>query len=127
MVVSDLNEAKIYSISKSSPISKSSLMGIKADSGANSYIIFQNNDDNCSYNNDSDTVVKTITLPSGITITININGGFFLFDRKGLPRNASCELETVDINLKNTFENIKTICVERYGRIRVLDGDVSCN
>ena len=118
MVVSDLNEAKIYSISKSS------LMGITADSGGNSYIIFQNNDGNCSYNNGSDTVVKAIVLPSGITF---INDVFFLFDRKGLPRNASCGLGMANIKLQNTFGNIKTICVDRYGRIRVLNGDVPCN
>ncbi|MBX0311113.1 MAG: prepilin-type cleavage/methylation domain-containing protein, partial [Sulfurihydrogenibium sp.] len=118
MVVSDLNQAKIYSISKSS------LMGIKEDSCGNIYIIFQNNDGNCSYNNGSDTVVKAIVLPSGITF---INDVFFLFDRKGLPRNASCGLGMANIKLQNTFGNIKTICVDRYGRIRVLNGDVPCN
>jgi len=118
MVVSDLNEAKIYSISKSS------LMGITADSNTNSYIIFQNNDGNCSYNNGSDTVVKAIALPSGITFK---NDVFFLFDRKGLPRNASCGLGMANIKLQNTFGSIKTICVDRYGRIRVLNGDVPCN
>ncbi|WP_299229721.1 prepilin-type N-terminal cleavage/methylation domain-containing protein [Sulfurihydrogenibium sp.] len=122
MVVSDLNEAKIYSISKKS------LMGITADNGSNSYIIFQNNDDNCSYNNGSDTIVKTITLPSGITFK---NDVFFLFDRKGLPRNASCGLGMGNIKLQyklfGDIKNIKTICVDRYGRIRVLDGDVSCD
>jgi type IV fimbrial biogenesis protein FimT len=116
MVVSDLNEAKIYSISKSS------LMGITADSGANSYIIFQDNDGNCSYE-PKPTDVK-ITLPSGITFR---NDVFFLFDRKGLPRNASCGLGMANIKLQNTFGNIKTICVDRYGRIRVLNGDVPCN
>lgn len=116
MLVSDLNEAKIYSISKSS------LMGIKADGGGDSYIIFQNNDDNCSYSNGADT--KTIILPSGITFK---NDVFFLFDRKGLPRNASCGLGMANIKLQNTFGSIKTICVDKYGRIRVLDGDAPCN
>ena len=118
MVISDLNEAKMYSISKDN------LMGITADSNTNSYIIFQNNDDNCLYNNGLDTILKTITLPSGITF---INDVFFLFDRRGLPRNASCGLGMANIKLKNTFGDIKTICIDRYGRIRVLSGDVSCN
>jgi type IV fimbrial biogenesis protein FimT len=118
MLVSDLNEAKMYSISKNS------LMGIKADGNTNTYIIFQNNDDNCSYNIGSDTAVKEIALPSGITF---MNDVFFLFDRKGLPRNASCGLGMANIKLQNTFGSIKTICVDKYGRIRVLDGDAPCN
>ena len=119
MVVSDLNQAKIYSISKSS------LMGIKADGGGNSYIIFQDKDGNCLYNKPPDTDVK-ITLPSGITFKKD-NDVFILFDRKGLPRNASCGLGMTNIKLKNTFENIKTICVDKYGRIKVLDGDAPCS
>ena len=117
MLVSDLNDAKMYSISKNS------LMGITGDRDGNSYITFINKDNNCSYDPSTDEVVKNMTLPSGIVFENDI---FFLFDRKGFPRNAICGLGMGNIKLKNTFNTIKTICIDRYGRIKVLHGDMSC-
>ncbi len=116
MLVADLNAAKLYSLSKSN------LQGITGNQSENSYTIFIDKDNNCSFNQ-GDTS-KTVNLPSGIII----NGDFhFLFDRKGYPRNASCGLGMGSIVLKSSFGTYKTICVDRFGRVRIENGSVTCN
>lgn len=118
MIVSDINTAKVYSLSKSNPA------GIFGDANGSTYNLFINIDNNCSFNQGTDQVIGTVTLPSGITISADF---FFLFDRKGYPRNASCGLGMGSIVLKNNFDVYKTICVDRFGRVRVENGSITCN
>lgn len=118
MIVADINTVKIYSLSKSN------LQGIFGNKNENTYTIFINNNSNCSFDQGTDQVVRTVNLPPGITINADF---YFLFDRKGYPRNASCGLGMGPIVLKNNFNIYKTICVDRFGRVRVENGSITCN
>lgn len=118
IVVATLNEAKAYSIMKDN------LMGIQSDIGTGIVHQFKDLNGNCSYDNNNGENYRNIELPSGITFSNDI---FFLFDRRGYPVNASCGLGPGSITLKNSYDRYKTICIDRYGRIRVLEGNVSCN
>ncbi|MCX7760594.1 MAG: type II secretion system GspH family protein [Hydrogenothermaceae bacterium] len=116
IVVATLNETKAYSIMKDN------LMGIQADQNTGIIHQFIDKNNNCQY--DSGENYRDINLPTNI---IFINDIFFLFDRRGYPVNASCGLGPGPVVLKNNYDMYKTICVDRYGRIRVLEGNVSCN
>lgn len=108
MVISDLEKVKLNSISKDT------LWGIIADNNANNYILFKDTNGNCSFDNGE--VVSTIDLPAGISFG---NDVYFLFDRKGYPRNASCGLGPASIIVKNQNNTQKVIVVDRYGRIYI--------
>ncbi len=61
-----------------------------------------------------------ITLPSGVKSNRDV---VLLFDRMGYPRNASCGFGADRIELKSEpLDKIKSICINRYGRIRVVEG-----
>jgi len=108
MVISDLEKVKLNSISKEK------LWGIRADNNANSYTLFKDENGNCSFDNGEG--VSTINLPAGISFG---NDVYFLFDKKGYPRNAICGLGPGSIIIKNQNDTKKTIVVDRYGRIYI--------
>lgn len=116
IVVATLNDSKTYSITKDN------LMGIQSDADTGIIHQFRDLNGNCSYDNGEN--YRDIQLPSGITFS---NDVFFLFDRRGYPLNAICGIGAGSIKLKNSYDRYKTICIDRYGRIRTLEGNVSCN
>lgn len=118
MVVSLINESKTYSITKNN------LMGLSGDANTGVLHQFIDLNVNCQYDTSHNENIRDISLPYNITFTSDV---FVLFDRKGYPRNASCGLGMSNIILKNNYDKYKTICIDRYGRIRILDGNVSCN
>ncbi|MFN3976480.1 MAG: Tfp pilus assembly protein FimT/FimU [Aquificaceae bacterium] len=61
-----------------------------------------------------------ITLPTGIVVNRDVT---LLFDRMGYPRNASCGLGMERIELKSEpLNKVKSICINRYGRMRIVEG-----
>lgn len=73
-------------------------------------------DNNCQ----NREVIATINLPPGVVSNREV---VLLFDRMGYPRNASCGFGAERIEIKSQpLDRVKSICINRYGRIRVVEG-----
>ncbi len=113
IVVGALEEAKSLSSTRAV------MFGVRANANANSLEICQvSSDTNCQPNNQC----RSINLPAGITISETV----IAFDRMGYPRDASCGLGMQSIVLTaQGIDKSRTICINRYGRIRIVEGQ-SC-
>ncbi|MEM1879157.1 MAG: prepilin-type N-terminal cleavage/methylation domain-containing protein [Desulfurococcaceae archaeon] len=111
IVVGALEEAKSLSSTRAV------MFGIRANANANRLEICQvSSNTNCQPNNQC----RIINLPAGITISETV----IAFDRMGYPRNASCGLGMQSIVLTaQGIDMSRTICINRYGRIRIVEGE----
>ena len=108
IVVGALEEAKSLSSTRAV------MFGVRANANANSLEICQVST-NCQPNDQC----RSINLPAGITISETV----IAFDRMGYPRNVSCGLGIQSIVLTAESINMsRTICINRYGRIRTVEG-----
>ncbi|MFN7065374.1 MAG: prepilin-type N-terminal cleavage/methylation domain-containing protein [Aquificaceae bacterium] len=83
----------------------------------NSYILFEDTNFNCRYDNGEN--VKTFRVEGGVRVN---NPLVLVFDKKGYPRNALCGFGVNNIVVNSESGKVKTICISRYGRIRVVEG-----
>lgn len=126
MVVSALEEAK--SKSSTSPY----LFGVRITNNANNALvelcIASNINNNCQLDcnapNPFDPYrpLPEFNLPRGVVLD-GSSSVSILFDKMRFPKNTSCGLGMQRITLKSQFLGIsKTICISRYGRIRIVEG-----
>ncbi len=93
------------------------MFGIRANANANNLQVCQvSPNTNCQPNDQC----RTINLPSGITISETV----IAFDRMGYPRNASCGpgMQSIVLTAQG-IDKSRTICINRYGRIRIVEGN----
>lgn len=113
-IIELLEDARMKSVSKID-----FMYGIEIDKDSEKIKVIKAKIDNCQ----KDSVVKEYDMPTGVVSTVDV---YIVYDRNGFPRNASCGLGMSRITLKSVFsDNIpkKSICVNRYGRIRVVRGE----
>ncbi|MFN3599582.1 MAG: Tfp pilus assembly protein FimT/FimU [Aquificaceae bacterium] len=68
------------------------------------------------------TIKESYTLPSGVILDVD-SQVVILYDRMGYPRNYSCGFGANRIILKSQpLNSHRAICINRYGRIRVVEG-----
>ncbi len=96
--------------------SRDFMLGLEFRNGSNQIIRFRV-DNNCANRNN----IETFNLPEGV---VSNKDTLIIFDRVGYPRNAICGLGMDRIVLHSQpLNKSKTICINRYGRIRVLEGE----
>ncbi len=72
----------------------------------------------------NNNLVRPFNLPSGVTVQ---ELRVISYDRMGYPRDASCGIGMNNIVITSEPLGIsKTICINRYGRIRVVEGQGPC-
>ncbi|MFN3946689.1 MAG: Tfp pilus assembly protein FimT/FimU [Aquificaceae bacterium] len=114
-LVSLLNTARIYSITGRN----GELWGVYINN--ETYTLFRDENRNCVFDNGEE--VKTYQTERGVRVD---NPLVLVFDKKGYPRNAICGLGAGHVVVNSeALGKAKTICISRYGRIRVVEGS-SC-
>lgn len=94
--------------------SRDFMLGLEFSNGSNQIIRFRV-DNNCANRNN----IETFNLPEGV---ISNRDTVIIFDRMGYPRNASCGIGADRVVLHSQPLNItRSICINRYGRIRVVE------
>lgn len=124
-LVSLLNTARIYSITGRN----GELWGVYIENER--YTLFRDRNRNCRFDNGEE--VKTYQTERGVIFRVNNstddndnNSLVLVFDKKGYPRNAMCGLGAGHVVVRSqALGKAKTICISRYGRIRVVEGS-SC-
>lgn len=120
LVIGTLEEIRSMSVSRNVSF------GVSALSGGKTLDLFIVNPASC----EASSVQRSIQMERGVKFD---NQVFVMYDRTGMPRNASCGLGMSRITLYSEEINPsypdrkKSICINRYGRIRVVNGEVCPN
>lgn len=126
-LVSVLNTARMYSMTGGDVRGIGPRpWGVYVTEDGRRFILFEDTNSNCRCDNNcnnGEEVVKTFQMESGVKVR---NPLVIVFDKKGYPRNAICGFGATNIIIESeTLNKARTICISRYGRIRVVEGEIT--
>lgn len=108
---SDLNQARLRAIRENSYVS------VRFDTGGNEYVVFIDVNGDMNIDGGTDTALKTVAMPKGVTMyAASFSGGVprTRFDGRGIPNGLGGH-----VYMRNTGNNYRGISMTTIGKVTI--------